>query len=147
MFLKVKITKQAERYIEEKDIRSEVEKACKDPQVEVAVRSAYDGFGQLLEENIFGYWPNPHKSAAIKFFVDALSYEDFKAELIRVYGALKCYAETQDNALMEELTVIAAAKVTVWGMIDAIRKQLALDQSEGYLIIGTKVTHKQDDLF
>ena len=143
MFLKVNIPEQAERYIEEKDIRSEVEKACKNPDV----RGAYDGFGQLLEENIFGYWPNPHKSAAIKFFVDALSYEDFKKELIRVYGALKCYAETQDNALMEELTVIAAAKVTVWGMIDAIRKQLALDQSEGYLVIGTKVTHEPDDLF
>lgn len=143
MFLKVNIPEQAERYIEEKDIRSEVEKACKNPDV----RGAYDGFGQLLEENIFGYWPDPHKSAAIKFFVDALSYEDFKAELIRVYGALKCYAETQDNALMEELTVIAAAKVTVWGMIDAIRKQLALDQSEGYLVIGTKVTHEPDDLF
>ena len=143
MFLKVNIPEQAERYIEEKDIRSEVEKACKNPDV----RGAYDGFGQLLEENIFGYWPDPHKSAAIKFFVDALSYEDFKAELIRVYGALKCYAETQDNVLMEELTVIAAAKVTVWGMIDAIRKQLALDQSEGYLVIGTKVTHEPDDLF
>ena len=147
MFLKVKIPEQAARYIEEKDIRSEVVEACKDPQVEAAVRGACDEFGQLLEENIFGYWPDPHKSAAIKFFVDALSYEDFKAELIRVYGALKCYAETQDNALMEELTVIAAAKVTVWGMIDAIRKQLALDQSEGYLVIGTKVTHEPDDLF
>lgn len=143
MFLKVNIPEQAERYIEEKDIRSEVEKACKDP----AVRSAYDGFGQLLEENIFGYWPDPLKSTSIQFFVDDLSYEDFKKELIRVYGALKCYAETQDNALMEELTVIAAAKVTVWGMIDAIRKQLALDQSEGYLVIGTKVTHEPDDLF
>ena len=147
MFLKVNIPEQAERYIEENNIDSEVVEACKDPQVEAAVRGACDEFGQLLEENIFGYWPDPHKSAAIKFFVDALSYEDFKAELIRVYGALKCYAETQDNALMEELTVIAAAKVTVWGMIDAIRKQLALDQSEGYLIIGTKVTHEPDDLF
>ena len=147
MFLKVNIPEQAERYIEEKDIRSEVEKACKDPQVEAAVRGACDEFGQLLEENIFGYWPDPLKSTSIQFFVDDLSYEDFKKELIRVYGALKCYAETQDNALMEELTVIAAAKVTVWGMIDAIRKQLALDQSEGYLIIGTKVTHEPDDLF
>jgi len=145
--LKVKIPEQAERYIEENNIDSEVVEACKDPQVEVAVRSAYDRLGQLLEENIFGYWPDPIKSAAIKFFIDDFSYEDFKEELIRVYGALKFYAETQDNALLEELTVIAAAKVTVWGVINAIRNQLALDQSEGYLILGTKVTHKPDDLF
>ena len=147
MFLKVKIPEQAERYIEEKDIRSEVVEACKDPQAEAAVRGACDEFGRLLEENIFGYWPDPLKSASIQFFVDDFSYEDFKEELIRVYGALKFYAETQDNALLEELTVTAAAKVTVWGVINAIRNQLALDHSEGYLILGTKVTHQQDDLF